>query len=128
VTSDDALPIPGPANALLWEVVASIERMDEAALADPPITTASSGMLTMVLAEPGITVTEISRRSSKAKQTISQMATRPEKLELIERGVGFGQTAVGRELAEQGVTRGARSRLGSASCSAPTATGRPGNF
>ncbi len=110
-----SLPIPGTAGAmlsdLLWEVSAYVELLGEAALADLPITTASSGMLMTVYAEPGITVAEMSRRKPKTQQAISQIVARLEKLGLIERrvkpgrGIGLHLTGEGRNMAEQAFER-----------------------
>jgi DNA-binding MarR family transcriptional regulator len=96
-------------NDLLWETTTYVELMGEAALADTPLTLASSGMLAAVLAEPGITVAEMARRMPKTQQAISQLAARLEKLGLLERrlgagrGVGLFVTDAGRALAETGL-------------------------
>lgn len=96
---------------LLWQVTAYTHLMGEAALADTPLTVASSSMLITVLEEPGMTVAEISRRIPKAPQTISQVVARLEKLGLIERrlgrgrGVGLHVTDAGRELAQVALAR-----------------------
>lgn len=105
-----ALPTPGGVNAmlsdLLWEVSAYVEVLGEAELADLPITTASSGMLMTVYAEPGVTVAEIARRKPKSAQAISQIVARLEKLGLVERrlrqgrGVGLHLTSEGQDMAE----------------------------
>lgn len=110
-----ALPIPGTADAmlsdLLWEVASYVELLGEAALADLPVTTASSGMLMTVYAEPGITVAGLSRRKPQSQQAISQVAARLEKLGLVERrlkqgrGVGLHLTDEGRAMAEQAFER-----------------------
>jgi len=98
-------------NDLLWETTTYVELMGEAALAGTPLTLPSSGMLTAVLAEPGITIAEMSRRMPKSQQAISQVAARLEKLGLLERrlgpgrGVGLFVTADGRAMAEIGLTR-----------------------
>ncbi|WP_194898504.1 MarR family winged helix-turn-helix transcriptional regulator [Catenulispora pinisilvae] len=108
-------PTPGTPTAmlsdLLWEVSAHVELLGESALADLPITTASSGMLMTVHAEPGITVADITRRMPKSQQAVSQIVTRLEKLGLIERrvrqgrGVALHLTAEGRKMAEAAFTR-----------------------
>lgn len=96
---------------LLWEVSAYVELLGEARLADLPITTASSGMLMTVYAEPGITVAEMSRRKPRTPQAISQIVARLEKMGLIERrlrpgrGVGLHLTGEGRSMAEQAIER-----------------------
>ena len=96
-------------NDLLWEVSTYVELMGEAALAGTELTLPSSGMLISVLAEPGITVAEISRRMPKTQQAISQIVARLEKLGYLERRVGHGRgvglyvTEAGRGMAEQGL-------------------------
>lgn len=113
VPSPDAPPLHGKdqLNDLLWEVSTYVGLMGEAALADTPLTLPSSGMLAAVLAEPGITVAEISRRMPKTQQAISQVVARLEKLGYLERrvgpgrGVGLHVTEAGREMAEQGIAR-----------------------
>jgi DNA-binding MarR family transcriptional regulator len=98
-------------NDLLWETTTYIEFLGEAALAGTPLTLASSGMLTAVHAEPGITIAEMSRRMPKSQQAISQVAARLEKLGLLERrvrsgrGVGLFVTEAGRAMAEVGRAR-----------------------
>ncbi len=88
-----------------------IELMGGAALAGTPLTLPSSGMLTAVLAEPRITIAEMSRRMPKSQQAISQVATRLEKLGMLERwvgsarGVGLFVTDAGRAMAEVGLAR-----------------------
>ncbi|MBV9803431.1 MAG: winged helix-turn-helix transcriptional regulator [Solirubrobacterales bacterium] len=109
----DASPLVGKdgLNDLLWEVCTYVELMGEAALAGTPLTLASSGMLAAVLAEPGITVAEMSRRIPKTQQAISQVAARLEKLGLLERrlgsgrGVGLFVTEAGRAMAKEGLAR-----------------------
>lgn len=114
-TAAAAVPTPGTASALLsdllWEVASYVELLGEATLADLPISTASSGMLLTVHAEPGITIAEMARRKPKSQQAISQVVARLEKLGLIERrlkagrGVGLHLTDEGRSLAERAVER-----------------------
>jgi DNA-binding MarR family transcriptional regulator len=114
-TAAVALPTPGTADAmlsdLLWEVSAYVELLGEAELADLPITTASSGMLVTVYAEPGITVAEMARRTPRSQQAISQVVARLEKLGLVERrlrqgrGVGLHLTIEGRTMAEVALER-----------------------
>lgn len=93
-------------NDLLWQVTAYAHLLGDAALADTPLTHASSSMLIAVLDEPGMTVAEISRRIPKTQQTISSVVARLEKLGLIERrlgpgrGVGLHVTDAGRKMAE----------------------------
>ena len=105
------LPHRDQLNDLLWETTTYIELMGEAALAGTPLTLPSSGMLTAVLAEPGVTIADMSRRMPKSQQAISQVAARLEKLGLLERrlgsgrGVGLFVTEAGRAMAEVGLAR-----------------------
>jgi DNA-binding MarR family transcriptional regulator len=98
-------------NDLLWETTTYVELMGEAALAGTPLTLPSSGMLTAVHAEPGITIAEMARRMPKSQQAISQVAARLEKLGLLERrlgsgrGVGLFVTDEGLAIAETGLAR-----------------------
>src|SRR5579875_467460 len=104
-------PDRGQRNDLLWETTTYVELMGEAALAGTPLTLPSSGMLTAVLAEPGITIAEMARRVPKSQQAISQVAARLQKLGLLERrlgsrrGVGLFVTEAGRAMAEVGRAR-----------------------
>ena len=106
-------PLPGEdeLNDLLWQVATYVELMGEAALAGTPLTLASSGMLTTVQAEPGITIAEIARRKPKTQQAVSQVVARLEKLGLLERrlgrgrGVGLHLTSAGRDAAQEGFAR-----------------------
>jgi DNA-binding MarR family transcriptional regulator len=106
-----ALPDDSQLSDLLWEVAAYTEMMGEAALAETPLSLPSSGMLQVVLGEPGITVAEISRRMPKSQQAISQVSARLERLGLLERRLGSGRghglfvSEAGRELAELGMSR-----------------------
>ncbi|HEY2195692.1 MAG TPA: MarR family winged helix-turn-helix transcriptional regulator [Actinomycetospora sp.] len=92
---------PDSLYELLWQVTAYTHLLNEAALADTPLTVSSSGMLLTVADQPGTTVAEISRRIPKTQQTISQVVARLEKLGLIERRLGTGR-GVGLHLTDQG--------------------------
>jgi DNA-binding MarR family transcriptional regulator len=87
---------------LLWEVSAYTTALGDAALADTPLSHSGIGILNTVADEPGITVAEIARRTPKTPQAISQVASRLEKLGLLERrlaegrGVGLHLTDAGR--------------------------------
>jgi DNA-binding MarR family transcriptional regulator len=111
--ADHTAAVPGMSQLsdLIWEVAAYTEMMGEAALAETPLSLPSSGVLQVVLGEPGITAAEMSRRMPKSQQAISQVTARLEKLGLLERrlgserGHGLFITAAGRELAELGISR-----------------------
>lgn len=116
-STPDALPDAPPDSDgdtlydLLWQVTAYTHLMAESALADTPLTVASSSMLISVLREPGITVAEFARRIPKTQQTLSQVVARLEKLGFIERrlgsgrGVGLHLTDAGQEMARHALAR-----------------------
>ncbi|MGT2425835.1 MarR family winged helix-turn-helix transcriptional regulator [Amnibacterium kyonggiense] len=95
-----------PLYDLLWQTTAYTHLMVEAALADTPLTVASSSMLIAVLQHPGMTIADFARRMPKSQQTLSQVVARLEKLGFIERrlgggrGVGLHLTPAGQEMAE----------------------------
>lgn len=111
----EELPVPATDSAmlsdLLWEVAAYVEVLGEAALADLPVTTATSGTLITIYGEPGVTIAEMARRKPRTQQAISQNVARLEKMGLIERrlgagrGIGLHLTAEGRTMAEQCLDR-----------------------
>jgi len=113
--ADALLPVPATDNAmlsdLLWEVAAYVELLGEAALADLPVTTATSGTLMTIYGEPGVTIAEMSRRKPRTQQAISQNVARLEKMGLIERrlgpgrGIGLHLTTEGRTMAELAFAR-----------------------
>src|ERR1700761_7510761 len=111
-------------NDLLWETTTYIELMGEAALAGTPLTLPSSGMLTAVLVEPGITIADMSRRMPKSQQAISQVAARLEKLGMLERrgGAGRGGRLFGTHAGR--ATSGGGGRAEASVCSSPTRAAR----
>ena len=93
------LPASGPAKSdgqpwkhrighLLWEVETRVSLLGEAGLGDTPLTLPALGLLDMVSLWPGSTVGELSRRTPKTQQAISQIVSRLEKLGYIERRLG----------------------------------------
>jgi DNA-binding MarR family transcriptional regulator len=106
----------GPALAALLrgrlrEVSVLIEQRGEAALAGTSLSLPLNHLLDAVVAEPGVTVTEIAGRLGKSQQAISQAANRLEKLGYLERRVGSGRavalhvTQAGRGASTEGVAR-----------------------
>jgi DNA-binding MarR family transcriptional regulator len=59
--------------------------------ADGELTLSLAGMLDMVSTWPGSTAAELSRRSPKTQQAISQLVAKLEKLGYVERRVGPGR-------------------------------------
>jgi MarR family transcriptional regulator, negative regulator of the multidrug operon emrRAB len=95
----------------LREVSTLIEQRGEAALAGTSLSLPLNHLLDAVVAEPGVTVTEIARRLGKSQQAMSQAADRLERLAFIERRVGSGRTVglhatdAGRTASADGVRR-----------------------
>ena len=96
---------------VLLDTAVYVKVMGEATLADTPLSLLSNRMLAAVLGEPGITVSEISRRIPKTQQALSQVAAELTKLGLIERRLGSGRgielhvTEAGRRMTEEGLGR-----------------------
>src|ERR1700761_4668222 len=84
--------LTGLLRGRLREVSTLIEQRGEAALAGTPLSLPLNHLLDAVVAEPGVTVTEIARRLGKSQQAMSQAADRLERLGFIERHVGAGRT------------------------------------
>ena len=85
--------------------------MGDAALADTPLTNASSGLLITVYRHPGVTTADLARQIPKSAQTIGQVLNRLVKLGYIERRLGAGRgielhtTAAGADMAVQAIQR-----------------------
>lgn len=88
-----------------------IEQRGETALVGTSLSLPLNHLLDAVVAEPGVTVTEIARRVGKSQQAMSQAADRLERLGFIERHVGAGRmvglhaTDAGRTASADGVHR-----------------------
>jgi len=90
---------------LLWEVGARVSLLGEAALARTPLTSRMAGMLEVVVANPGTSIAEISRKVPVSPQAVSQVVVRLEGLGYLERrpgergrGVALHVTAAGEEV------------------------------
>ncbi len=81
---DDA----GPLKHQLWQVGARVLSLSEAALADTPLSPASSSVLNAISAKPGISIAEMSRWLPTTAQAISQIVARLERLGFVERRLG----------------------------------------
>jgi len=103
--------LSGLLRGRLREVSTLIEQRGEAALAGTSLSLPLNHLLDAVVAEPGVTVTEIARRLGKSQQAMSQAADRLERLGFIERHVGAGRTVglhatgTGRAASADGVRR-----------------------
>lgn len=76
---------------LLWECYAQLQPLSEAVFADSELTLPLSGTLEMIGSWPGATVAELSRRTPKTQQAISQVVAKLEQLGYVERRVGGGR-------------------------------------
>ncbi|HEY2240844.1 MAG TPA: MarR family transcriptional regulator [Streptosporangiaceae bacterium] len=104
--SGSGAALTGLLRGRLREVSALVEQRGEAALAGTSLSLPLNHLLDAVVAEPGVTVTEIARRLGKSQQAMSQAADRLERLGFIERHVGAGRT-VGLHATESGRTASA---------------------
>jgi DNA-binding MarR family transcriptional regulator len=109
--SGNGTALSGLLRGRLREVSALIEQRGEAALSGTSLSLPLNHLLDAVVAEPGVTVTEIARRLGKSQQAMSQAALRLERLGFIERHVGAGRTIglhatdAGRAASADGVRR-----------------------
>lgn len=76
---------------LLWECYARMVPLADELFADGELTLSLAGTLDMVGTWPGCTAAELSRRSPKTQQAISQLVAKLEKLGYVERRVGSGR-------------------------------------
>ena len=103
--------LSGLLRGRLREVSALIEQRGEAALRGTSLSVPLNHLLDAVVAEPGVTVTELARRLGKSQQAMSQAADRLERLGFIGRHVGAGRTVglhatdAGRTASADGVRR-----------------------
>jgi MarR family transcriptional repressor of emrRAB len=109
--SGQAAALSGLLRGRLREVGTLIEQRGEAALSGTSLSLPLNHLLDAVVAEPGVTVTEIARRLGKSQQAMSQAAARLTTLGFIERHVGAGRTVglhatdAGRAASADGVRR-----------------------
>jgi DNA-binding MarR family transcriptional regulator len=76
---------------LLWECYARMVPLADELFNDGELTLSLAGTLDMVGTWPGSTAAELSRRSPKTQQAISQLVAKLEKLGYVERRVGPGR-------------------------------------
>lgn len=81
---DDA----GPLKHLLWQVGARVLSLSETALADTPLSPASSSVLNGISVKPGASIAEMARWLPTTAQAISQIVARLERLGFVERRLG----------------------------------------
>jgi DNA-binding MarR family transcriptional regulator len=86
--SNDDIPDRDRLGHLLWEVGARVSLLGEAALARTPLTSRMAGMLEAIVADPGTSIAEISRKVPVSPQAVSQVVVRLEGLGYLERRSG----------------------------------------
>lgn len=95
---------------LLWDVAARTQSLAEKAVSGTPLTLSSIGLLDQIAGQPGVTISQIARRTPKTSQAVSQIAARLEKLGLLERRlidgrrIGLFLTDAGTAAHDQGTT------------------------
>lgn len=86
---------------LLWETYTRMTLLAEEQFDAPDLTMATTGTLDLIGTWPGTTVAELSRRTPKTQQAISQLVAKLEKGGYVERRVGPGR-GLGLYLTEAG--------------------------
>jgi len=93
---------------LMWEDYVRLQAIAESELADSELTLPLSGTLDMIGTWPGSTVAELSRRTPKTQQAISQLVAKLEQAGYVERrvrgsrGVGIYVTEAGERARAEG--------------------------
>ncbi len=73
---------------LLWEVGARVSMLGEEALARTPLTSRMAGILEAIMADPGTSIAEMSRKVPVSPQAVSQVVVRLEGMGYLERRSG----------------------------------------
>jgi len=76
---------------LLWECYVQLLPIGDEVFAGSDLTLPLAGTLDMIGTWPGVTVAELSRRTPKTQQAISQVVAKLERLGYVERRVGPGR-------------------------------------
>jgi DNA-binding MarR family transcriptional regulator len=76
---------------LLWECYVQLLPLSDDAFADSDLTLPLAGTLDLIGTQPGVTVAELSRRTPKTQQAISQLVAKLEQLGYVQRRVGGGR-------------------------------------
>jgi DNA-binding MarR family transcriptional regulator len=86
---------------LIWETYTRMSILAEEQFDDADLTMATTGTLDLIGSWPGSTVAELSRRTPKTQQAISQLVSKLEKRGYVERRIGQGR-GLGLYLTEAG--------------------------
>src|ERR1700761_107036 len=100
--STDCIPDRERLWHLLWEVGARVSLLGEAALARTPLTPRMAGTLEAIVADPGTSIAEISRKVPVSPQAVSQVVVRLEGLGYLERRSGERGRGVALSVTEAG--------------------------
>ena len=100
--SIDDIPDRERLGHLLWEVGARVSLLGEAALARTPLTPRMAGTLEAIVADPGTSIAEISRKVPVSPQAVSQVVVRLEGLGYLERRSGERGRGVALSVTEAG--------------------------
>ena len=87
---------------VLWETYTRVLLLGDAEFAGSELSLPAIGALDMIATWPGATVAELSRRTPKTPQAISQVVGRLERLGYVERRLGHGR-GVGLHITEAGL-------------------------
>jgi len=87
---------------LIWETYTRMALLAEEQFDEAELTMATTGTLELIGTWPGATVAELSRRTPKTQQAISQLVAKLEKRGYVERRVGTGR-GLGLYLTEAGI-------------------------
>jgi DNA-binding MarR family transcriptional regulator len=88
---------------VLWETYTRVSLLGDAEFVGSQLTLPAIGALDMIATWPGSTVAELSRRTPKTPQAISQIVARLERLGYVERRLGPGR-GVGLHITDAGRT------------------------
>lgn len=86
---------------LIWEIYTRMSLLAEEQFDEAELTMATTGTLDLIGTWPGSTVADLSRRTPKTQQAISQLVAKLEKRGYVERRVGQGR-GLGLYLTEAG--------------------------
>jgi len=100
--SNDGIPDRERLGHLLWEVGARVSLLGEAALARTPLTSRMAGILEAIVADPGTSIAEISRKVPVSPQAVSQVVVRLEGIGYLERRSGERGRGVALHITEAG--------------------------
>ena len=100
--SNEGIPDRERLGHLLWEVGARVSMLGEASLARTPLTSRMAGILEAIVADPGTSIAEMSRKVPVSPQAVSQVVVRLEGMGYLERRSGERGRGVALHVTEAG--------------------------